>query len=620
MLAAIAHRGPDDHGLQSIRRSESVIFLGNARLSILDLTQAGHQPMYDPDTGNWIIYNGEVYNFHDLKKELESLGCTFSSATDTEVVLKAYAFFGPACAQRLRGMYAFAVWDARNDELFICRDRAGEKPLYYFSSPRVFVFASEVRAILASGVPERKLDADGLELYLTNGFLISPHTLVAGIRSLLAGHWMRVSASGQILETRQYWGLSPTSGQLKRNVNLDETREYLRDAVRRRLISDVPLGAFLSGGLDSSMIVALMSEAGGEVRTFSVVFDETDFDESKYSRWVAKRFRTNHTEVRLTENDFGQMFRSALAAMDQPTFDGINTYCVAKAAKDAGLKVALSGAGADELFGGYELFNWVRSLGRIRPLLAAVPYRAVRFMRDRLSRNAFSGASGAAKLLDIGINGSSWKSCGQFLAAAYQATQILLPSWSRRALVSLEYDSLESPSGLPDEFLNLLRTEIGEEDADNIVSKLAFRIFLGERCLRDIDFMSMGVSLEVRAPFVDHVLVESLYRFSGELRCSGSPDKPFLQEIAKPILGPQYPRRKKHGFFFPLESWLDRVFDSAETQDIIYDSDLIERLGFRKQMLSLLFEQFRMEKRVPWSRAWAIFVLLFWCQMHRITR
>lgn len=619
VVRAIKHRGPDDSGIHAIRTADSVVWLGNTRLSILDLSRAGHQPMHDAETGNWIAYNGEVYNFRQLRKELQSLGCSFFSETDTEVVLKAYGRWGPSSIGRLRGMFAFAVWDAKKQELLLCRDRTGEKPLYYFSSPSAqFVFASEVRAILASGIPERKLDSVGMEIFLSNGFLVSPHTLVAGIRSLSPGHWMRVSSAGKIVETFRYWSPPPANGSAERCPDLGQIRAQLTESVRMRLLSDVPLGAFLSGGMDSSTIVALMQEAGGETRTFSVTFEEEEFDESRYSRWVAERFDTKHTEFKLTKNEFIQMFPSALSAMDQPTFDAMNTYCVARIARQAGLKVALSGTGSDELFGGYDFFNWVRTIVRTRSLMALFPESAFALVRHLLLRKG-SGISGVTKLLEMTCDRDSFRNQGEFLIAAYQATQAQFPSWSRRALSEQPDAGRDRVRfGLPVDFIRLISQEIVGEEPENAISKLALRTFLAERCLRDIDFMSMGVSLEVRSPFLDHILIEELYRCSATVRCAGAPDKPFLKRIVEPVLGKDYPWRRKRGFVFPFQMWLQHLFNWEQAKDIVHNPKLIESLGLAPSGVSRIFKDFQAGRRIPWSRVWGLFVLLFWCQEHRV--
>jgi asparagine synthase (glutamine-hydrolysing) len=622
MVHALAHRGPDDRGLHSVTYGESVVRLGNTRLSILDLSAAGHLPMRDSGTANWIAYNGEVFNFREIRRDLESRGARFESETDTEVVLKAYAEFGPACVALFRGMFGFAIWDARRQELFLCRDRLGLKPLYYSELPEGLLFASEVRAVLASGLVKRKLDPVALDTFLANGYVVSPHTMVSGVSSLLPGTWMRVGLDGQILETYRYWKV-PGPGRQGDPRELEvQAREHLAEAVRLRMVSDVPLGAFLSGGMDSSTVVALMTRNGGDVRTFAVTFEEAAYDESSYSRAVAEQFGTHHTEVKLERRNFYEMVPAALAAMDQPTYDGVNTYCVSRAARESGLKVALSGLGADELFGGYGFFNSARTLARTEAAVRLLPHaltRAVVNWLDQRGLAALSGPWKAANLLATNNNGAA---NGSFRMAAYQTTQLLFPPWSRRTLLSTDFprDGMEPALALPPRFVKFLEEELEDEtDPTSVFSKLALRLFLGERCLRDTDSMSMGVSLEVRAPFTDHILLESLMRFAGTMRCEGAPDKPVLRRIVEPFLGEKYPRRSKQGFIFPFQEWLPAWQGFSDFSVGKASAQSLAEIGFNPAGVERLFERFRRDPAgTRWSRVWAIFIAVEWCRRHQV--
>jgi asparagine synthase (glutamine-hydrolysing) len=421
MVAAMHHRGPDDCGLVTVETGGRFVVMGSTRLAILDRSPAGHMPMPDAESGNWIVYNGEVYNFGELRRQLEQDGERFASATDTEVVLKGYRRWGTEVARRLRGMFALAIWDASRQELFLARDRLGEKPLYYWTSGSEFVFASEVRALLASGRPERKLNAAAVDVYLANGFPVGPDALVAGIRSLWPASWMRVSRDGKVLEECVYW--RPAAGrrpgpQAGKPAVLE--RE-LEQAVRMRLLSDAPAGVFLSGGADSSIVVALAAGSGPRLRTFSVTFDEAGYDESAYSNWVARRFATSHTEVRLRREEFARWLPDAVAALDQPSFDGVNTYCVARAAKASGLTVALSGLGADEIFGGYPHFRaapWLsRAAGAARRLAPGVRRAIAHACGGRGMR-----VSAPWKLLESFCPAGGARGGAPPLVAAYQAT------------------------------------------------------------------------------------------------------------------------------------------------------------------------------------------------------
>jgi asparagine synthase (glutamine-hydrolysing) len=622
MIAALSHRGPDDQGVVSLEAGGRWVSLGSTRLAIIDLSPAGHMPMQDPSSGNWIAYNGEVYNFRELREQLESYGETFSSGTDTEVILKGYRRWREDVVGRLRGMFAFAIWNQASQELFLARDRLGEKPLYYHASPAgTFVFASEVRALLGSGLIDRRLDEDAAAGFLGSGFMTSPLTTVRGVRSLLPAHWMRVSREGRVLERVQYWrpvAPSPPCGEDGEGL-LGET---LAEAVRMRLVSDVPIGAFLSGGLDSSILVALMARAGPRVRTFSVTFDEADYDESVYSSWVAKRFGTEHSEVRLRAADFTGWLSAALDAMDQPTFDGINTYCVARAAKATGLTVALSGLGADEIFGGYPFFRTVPWLRRLAWLAGSLPYSVRRSLDARLVCRGLRVAAPWKLAEAWGEPGHGQTGNVPAMLAAYQATQLLFPRWVRERLLSPgpNHDGTGHAFGLPEEFLAFLQSDADAGGADNAVSLLALRLFLGERCLRDTDTMSMAVSLEVRAAFTDHPFLQEALGVPAERRCQGAPHKPFLRSLFRQHLGADYPSRKKQGFRLPLDTWLRSGRILGLIQDALSNRRLLSEVGLDTGAVSGLLAAYRRGRpRIPWSRLWALYVFVRWCEKNRVS-
>ncbi|HEY0386199.1 MAG TPA: asparagine synthase (glutamine-hydrolyzing), partial [Pyrinomonadaceae bacterium] len=360
MVESLLHRGPDDNGAEVFQAASVSVALGHLRLSILDLSAAGHQPMRDAHTGNWITFNGEIYNFREIRERLDSDPNNWRSESDTEVILRAYERWGRDCLLHLRGMFAFALWDEQRQELFIARDRLGIKPLYYFNGGGHFLFSSEVRALLASQLVPRKLDAIALWEYLGYQSVPAPRTLIENVRALRPGCWMTVDAAGEVNE-KSYWDLLDNASHEAQAATIGESRrrvrELLEESIALHLVSDVPVGAFLSGGIDSSAIVALVREAGQQPRTFSVVFDERAYDENVYARQIASRFQTEHTEVHLTDEALLKQLPSALAAMDQPTGDGINSYVVSRAVRSTGIKVALSGLGGDEFFAGYPSFK-----------------------------------------------------------------------------------------------------------------------------------------------------------------------------------------------------------------------------------------------------------------------
>jgi asparagine synthase (glutamine-hydrolysing) len=620
MVGSLHHRGPDDQGLERILCGESEVILGSTRLAILDLSSAGHMPMRDDASGNWVVYNGEVYNFAEIRAELVARGETFQSDTDTEVVLKAHRTWGDACLMRFQGMFAFAIWDARERQLLLYRDGRGKKPLYFTQKipGGGLCFASEVRALLASGLVEPRLNQVALESFLYNGFVVGPHTIIQDVWSVMPGTVVVFDATGRKVVTRRWWKLPGQILRKRRNeLVIDEIRSMLDLAVAQRMVSDVPVGAFLSGGLDSSTIVALMARHNSEVRTFSITFDEADFDESPYSHWVSKRFATRHTEVRLTSADFASQFQDAVNSLDQPSFDGVNSYIVSRAARESGLTVALSGLGGDELFGGYPFFAAACRMARVAVLTSMTPECVGTALRKLMARRGGMDIAGPAKLLEIlahGIGG-----LGRRVLAAYQATQLLFPTWSQDQLLGSGRAIHHTWLGLPREFIDFILDESAGPVPDRVCAAL-MRLFLGERCLRDTDCTSMAVSLEVRAPLTDRRLIEAVWQVPAHVRCHGSPNKPFMWELVKPFLGADYPVRRKQGFTFPFKKWLN---EEGTAKDIVWntlsDRSAADRLGFNPRFLKTVANNFHANPAsTPWSRVWSIYVIMNWCTRHRV--
>src|SRR5258706_1364698 len=390
---SLAHRGPDDAGTVLIDGGSAEcrqMGFAHTRLSIIDLSPLGHQPMHDSSTGNWIVFNGEIYNFRGLRAELEKVGAEFGSQSDTEVILAAYRVWGEDCLTRLRGMFAFALWDAQRQRLLLARDPMGIKPLYYYQSGKHFLFASEVRTLLDTELIPRKIDSTGVLSYLTFGSVCEPWTIVEGIRAVPTGHVLTLKQG--TVSLREYWSpLRPSIGNLaqdeasRNGTSTARLPSILREAVLSHLVSDVPVGVFLSGGIDSSSLVAVMSNNGVRANTFSLVFDEEEFNEAPYSREVARRFGTRHLEIPVSQEDTLALLPDALSAMDQPSMDGINTYLVSAKTRSAGVKVALTGLGADEMFAGYSSFLRVPGMERMAARLRRLPALARRGLATSVS-------------------------------------------------------------------------------------------------------------------------------------------------------------------------------------------------------------------------------------------
>jgi asparagine synthase (glutamine-hydrolysing) len=611
-MSKIMHRGPDDHGL--FASSDGRCAIAQTRLSILDLTSAGHQPMSTPDGRFWIVFNGEIYNFHELRRDLIQSGETFASNSDTEVLVRLYSRYGADSLRRLRGMFAFAVWDELKQELFIARDRLGIKPLYYYAGDGKLIFASEARAILATELTPRRIDPVALNDYLAYQSIPSPRTLIKDVKAIEPGSWMLVNASGAIKE-RRYWDLlqdiSTEAGGASESEILNRTGELLREAVELHLISDAPLGVFLSGGIDSSAVVALMSEMGYTPRTFSVIFAESNYDESVYARQVADRFGSLHTEIRLTESSMLDQLPNALAAMDQPTGDGVNTYVVSQAVREAGVKVALSGLGGDEFFAGYPSFlRLEKALKYMRPL-KRLPASA-RNLAARVVELAGGGSIRAAKAASmIGGDGS--------LASMYPVVRQVLSTSKRRSLLSGRWKQFDE--AWRDPYVDLLRDayqSAGSAELFALISYAEGRTYMHDVLLRDTDQMSMAHALEVRVPLLDHKLVEYVMGAPDAYKRPNGVPKSLLVRSLGDLLPHDVVHRPKRGFTLPFADWMRG--DMRKFCEERLDSRRIGSRGiFEVDEVNNLWRSFiNGSREVSWSRLWILVALEEWLEQNQI--
>jgi asparagine synthase (glutamine-hydrolysing) len=542
MVESIRHRGPDDAGVWV----DGSVGLGNTRLAVIDLSPAGHQPLSNETGDVWIAFNGEIYNFQSLRSETDERGHTFRSRTDTETIVHLFEDRGIECLQPLRGMFALAIWDGRNRELWLARDRLGKKPLYYFTDGSRLIFGSEIKAILASPNVPRVLNRNALPLYLAYGYIPAPETIFDGIQALRPGCWLRVR-DGQV-EEKAYWTApTPTLPQSKKH-RMGE-REWasalldrLREAVQLRLISDVPLGAFLSGGLDSSAVVALMAEAAsGPVKTFAMGFGgEPSYDETAHARIVAKHLGTDHHEFTIEPHVIDLVPKLAWH-LDQPFGDSsvIPTYLVSKLAREH-VTVALTGDGGDELFAGYERFHAARLAQRYR----AVP--------------GFAHHSIAA-LAKHWPQGTGYRDLGRRTLRFVTAARLPLPEqylgWVGVMSPELVRDVLaDSTGGALAHFQTYFRAANGGDPVPTLLD-VNLRSYLPDDLLIKADRMSMAASLEARSPFLDHVLVEFAATIPVSLKLRGSVGKYILKRAFEDKLPLEIIRRKKHGFGVPIGKW-----------------------------------------------------------------
>jgi asparagine synthase (glutamine-hydrolysing) len=606
---SLAHRGPDDSGTTIIETgSGGRLGFAHTRLSIIDLSPLGHQPMRDPVTGNQIVFNGEIYNFRELRAELKSAGNRFHSHSDTEVILAGYRVWGERCFPKLRGMFAFALWDANRQRLLLVRDPMGIKPLYYYRSAKQFLFASEVRTLLQTGLVPRKLDANGLFSFLSFGSVYEPRTIIEGVSAASPGNV--TSFENGSLQHRGY--SNPLDSSTENSVNaeigeqipnaaMQDLSGLLREAVLSHLVSDVPVGVFLSGGIDSSSLVAVMSQAGVPPTTFSLVFREKEFNEAEHSRLVARRFKTDHHEIMVSQEDALANLPEALRAMDQPTIDGVNTWLVSSNARAAGAKVALTGLGADEMFAGYSNFRRVPRMERAANRFARLP-SAVR-------RPVAASLALLAEKSDRNRKLSSLASGGNFTHPYFLVRTLFTPRevhslWAggyesgERELWNLEQASVAACQGL---------------DPVNRVSYLESTCYMRNTLLRDSDFMSMAHGLELRVPFLDQALVRACFRIPGREKLRGESPKALLLKSLGVDLPREIVHRPKRGFTLPFERWM--LGDLRPLIEKVLQQERLRSPYLNPSAITDVWNRF-LARKTSWSRPWSLFVLQRWCEQN----
>ncbi len=543
---ALRHRGPDDQGTHVDVGEQAHVGLVHARLSILDLSPTGHQPMHSLNGRFTIVFNGEIYNFSELRQKLIEDGAKLRSTGDTEVILELFARKGEACLDDLAGMFAFAIWDRDRRELFLARDGLGIKPLYVWQSNGQIAFASELRALLATGLSSRTLNPQALAGYLLMGSVQEPHTLVEDIEMLPAGSsltWRDGSS-----RKNRYWSIDFSASQSTKQVGqetanrssspVELVREALKETISRHFVSDVPVGIFLSGGIDSTALVSLAKQQGfKQIKTFSIGFNEAKFNEGDLAKRTADHFGTEHHQWCMTPEDGQKLFDSYLGSMDQPSNDGFNSYCVSKFAHEEGMKVVLSGLGGDELFGSYPSFSRIpkmldlhRKLRMFGPLRSgvALALRTIRPTAPQVRLAEFVNSAGDTN-------------------AAYQATRGSF--------------GLADTAKLVAHFTGISSRSVGEGIVESLpdwnardqVSYLELTRYMRNQLLRDSDVMSMAWGLELRVPFVDRRLVECLTKIPQSIRLASG--KKLLVEAVGDI--PNWIlEQPKRGFQFPFQEWL----------------------------------------------------------------
>jgi asparagine synthase (glutamine-hydrolysing) len=612
MMAALAHRGPDDEGFCFARP----VALGIRRLSIIDLP-GGHQPVWNEDQTLAVVYNGEIYNFRELRAALEADGHRFRTRSDTEVIVHAYEAWGKDCVLHLRGMFAFAILEMPGgpsggaERIFLARDRLGIKPLYYAAADGAFLFASEVRALLASGRLTAELSPSAVTSYLLFGSVGEPTALIRGIGSLPPGHRMIISVKSPRFEPETYWEPFVAERHAGRAAsNSAETapkrvRALLSEAVEGHLIADVPLGIFLSSGIDSTALAALASRKHGGIHTFTVVFPEQDYSEAEVARQTAQRLGTDHRELRLSGEDMQARLDEAVAAFDQPSMDGINSYFVSWAARQAGLKVALSGLGGDELFGGYSTFRSTPRVESLTDLARWVPAPLRSLTAESLRKTSRRRPDATGKLA------AAWD-LPDALPHPYFFTRALFTPEGARALLLDAETSWAANSWWA--WLSEATRQASAFDSFARVSWLEMRSYMANTLLRDTDAMSMSHSLEVRVPFLDHPLVEYVLALPASAKRGRGIPKALLVEALEDLLPREILAQRKRTFTFPWQNWLRGPLRERVASGL---ADWAPALGeiLDRQRVAGVWQDF-LGGRTSWSRPWSLYVLNEWARKH----
>jgi asparagine synthase (glutamine-hydrolysing) len=609
MLAALHHRGPDDRG----EYLEPGITLGSTRLAIIDLA-GGHQPLANEDGSMWIAFNGELYNFPDLRLTLHRRGHRFATACDTEVVLHAFEEFGPDCVEFFNGMFAFAIWDTRRRRLFLARDRVGIKPLYFAETLNSLVFSSELKALLAHPAIEPRLDLTAVDEYLTFEYVPAPRSILSQVRKLPPGHYL-VLQDGRIALQR-YWDpslLRSETGRKSESEYAAQLRTVLLDSVRREMVSDVPIGVLLSGGIDSSAVAAAATKvAPGRVNSFSVAFDDPSFDESRYARLVAAKLGTKHHETRLTSQALLDLVPRLGYLLDEPLGDSsfIPTYLLAEFARRS-VKVVLAGDGGDELFAGYPTLQAHRLveyyerllpgvlrrelLGpKVGPLIARLPTSFDNISLDFKLKRFVSGRG-----IPIGVRHHLW--LGSF---SPEQKRDLLEPWAQLQ----EHDTF-----------HVVHEHQGQSRAIAQVNQLLYldmKMYLEGDILTKVDRASMACSLEVRVPLLNHAFVEFATTVPHQLKLKGLTTKYIFRRSLRGILPPEVLARPKKGFNMPVAKWLAGPLRDFAL-DVLSERRLREEGLFRPGYVAWLLRE-HLERRADRRKElWTLLMFELWHQRLR---
>jgi asparagine synthase (glutamine-hydrolysing) len=595
MTKSISHRGPDAEGFYS----DTLISLGHRRLSIIDVTDQANQPMVDRNGRYILSFNGEIYNYRQIRSVLSNW--SFTTNSDTEVLLAAFSTWGIQCLNRIDGIFAFAIWDLHEKTLWLARDRMGVKPLYYLQQGKTILFASEIRALLSSELIQSTIDKCGLTHYLLFQSTSNDFPIVKGIQELNAAKYLQITID-KIVE-HSYW----KPNQLKENYDFNyedcakTVFKLLENSVNKRMVSDVPISAYLSGGIDSSTIVALMSlHSSSPINTFTLAFKETGYDESAYANIIAKRFETNHTNIILDEEQLLGEVVNGLNAMDCPTADGINTYILSTAIRDANIKVALSGVGADELFAGYPGFGYFQKIQR----------NAFLFNKSIYLRK------GITALLEV-LHGEKFGRFNQLLQSDSSEIHDVYPAF-RQFLSPAKLRNILADQSCISDVKSRLMSELSSLNHPHNLSRYSlaeYKVYATHTLLKDVDQMSMANGLEVREPFFDIDLINYVLAVPDHYKVGKFPKQLLLDSIS-PLLPAEIINRKKKGFVLPWEKWMRNELKSFCEAQIIECS---ERDFVNKAQLIKYWNRFlKRDPSIRWIELWQFVVLNYWMNRNNV--
>ena len=610
MCNIMVHRGPDDEGFYI----DGCAGIGMRRLSIVDLA-TGHQPLSNEDGSLWIVFNGEIYNHQALREQLVARGHQYRTHSDTETIVHAFEEYGPDCVNHLRGMFAFAIWNRNTKTLFIARDRLGIKPLYYQLTPERLLFGSEIKVILAHGGIRPQFNRGALPEYLAFGYLSAEDTFYSGIQKLLPGHTLTIGPGGKP-EIRQYWDLDASHPHESRDESyyVRTYRELLEGAVESHLMSDVPLGVFLSGGMDSSAVAALMTRIRREpIETFSVGYPDQTYSELPFAHMVAEHINSQHREILVGESDFFAALPHMIWHEDEPIVwpSSIALYFVAKLARER-VTVVLTGEGADETLAGYTRYAFtLKNAAMHRAYRSVVPGALRRSVRDSVAGSSLIGARLRRKLEHtfVGKDGDNWDSFyfDNFFSAFNEAEQ--------EGLLTAEFASQFAPATA---YKNVLAywEQSATKAGGVMLQRLLYtdiKTYLVELLMKQ-DNMSMAASIESRVPFLDHVLVEFATRIPREVQIQGLSGKHILKKAIEDLLPREIIYRPKLGFPTPWSGWLNGS-RLESIRSMLLEPRSLDRGYFRREPIERLFDEHRAKHRDNYDRIWRLLNLELW---HRV--